>query len=180
MVDYVQLPVATTSGDQVASDEIAGLKHQRVKITVGADGVNDGDVSASNPLPVTGVVTTDGLTDAELRASAVPVSIASSPLPTGAATDATLQAVLSLQNEIRDLNDTLITLLSAIFEKMPRVTATDQAAVSIETGTVVVSSLPALGSVINQVQMGGQEALTLARSQIMSGTSHIYNNIEVL
>lgn len=52
------------SGSTVATDEIAGVHHQRVKIGVGADGVAV-DVSAANPLPVTGSVTTvlDGVTE---------------------------------------------------------------------------------------------------------------------
>jgi len=41
-----------TGGDVIASDDITGVKFQRVKITLGADGVNDGDVSSSNALPV--------------------------------------------------------------------------------------------------------------------------------
>lgn len=49
MADNVILP---GSGASIASDEIAGAQYQRVKMTLGADGVNDGDVSASNPLPV--------------------------------------------------------------------------------------------------------------------------------
>jgi hypothetical protein len=36
----------------VATDEIGGVDFQRVKLTLGADGVNDGDVSAANPIPV--------------------------------------------------------------------------------------------------------------------------------
>jgi hypothetical protein len=222
MVDYVQLPVPTTAGDQVASDEIGGLKYQRVKLIHGADGVNDGDVSTVNPLPVEiqgslgtadtkalgsalvsgdvglvtntvihGVTTAGGgaYVDVKVNPSgALTVDVGESVLPTGAATDATLVAINSLQSDIRDLNDTLVTLLSAIFEKMPRVTGNDQAAVSIESGTVAVSSLPTLAAVTtvatvstvtNQAQLGGQEALTIARAQIMSGTSHIYNNIEV-
>ena len=39
-------------GIVVAADEIAGAVHQRMKITVGADGANDGDVSIATPLPV--------------------------------------------------------------------------------------------------------------------------------
>jgi hypothetical protein len=42
----------------------------------------------ATPVPVSGTVSTGGLTDAELRASAVPISAASLPLPTGAATAA--------------------------------------------------------------------------------------------
>jgi hypothetical protein len=41
-----------SGGDTVASDDIAGIKYQRVKLIHGADGVNDGDVANGNPLPV--------------------------------------------------------------------------------------------------------------------------------
>ena len=75
-------------GDTIASDDIGGVKFQRVKIVEGADGINDGDVSASNPLPVeiigtptvtanagTGTLAVSGpLTDTQLRATAVPIS----------------------------------------------------------------------------------------------------------
>jgi hypothetical protein len=70
--DFIANPGA--GGDTFGADDIAGVKYPRSKITIGADGVNDGDVSAANPLPVTGTVTTGGLTDAELRATPVPVS----------------------------------------------------------------------------------------------------------
>lgn len=41
-----------TGGDVYASDDIAGVKYQRVKLVHGIDGVNDGDIAATNPLPV--------------------------------------------------------------------------------------------------------------------------------
>lgn len=66
MADNTTLNIMT-GGDVIATDDIAGVKYQRQKITIGADGVNDGDVSAANPLPVTA---------------------AALPLPTGAATAA--------------------------------------------------------------------------------------------
>ena len=37
MADEVQLNATTTTGDKIAADEIAGLKHQRVKVQVGVD-----------------------------------------------------------------------------------------------------------------------------------------------
>ena len=43
---------AGTGGDLIASDDIGGVKFQRNKLVHGADGVNDGDVSRTNPLPV--------------------------------------------------------------------------------------------------------------------------------
>ena len=88
-----------TGGDVIATDEVAGVKHQQVKIEFGTDGVAT-PVSNSNPLPtsvvgavdtghdqpltdtqlrstpvpISGTVTTGGLTDAQLRASAVPIT----------------------------------------------------------------------------------------------------------
>jgi hypothetical protein len=64
MADDVILP---GTGDTIAADEITAKKFQRVKLTLGADGVNDGDVASGNPMPV---------------------SAASLPLPSGAATAA--------------------------------------------------------------------------------------------
>jgi hypothetical protein len=36
-------------GDEIAADDISGVKYPRSKITLGNDGQNDGDVSSSNP-----------------------------------------------------------------------------------------------------------------------------------
>jgi len=41
-----------SGGDTIATDDISGVKYQRVKLIQGADGVNDGDVSIANPFPV--------------------------------------------------------------------------------------------------------------------------------
>src|SRR3990167_2479797 len=52
--------------------------------------------TVTNPIVVSGTVAaTGGLTDAELRATAVPISVATLPLPTGAATEATLATHLT-------------------------------------------------------------------------------------
>lgn len=50
MADNILTPA---SGATVATDDIAGVHYPRTKLTLGADGVNDGDVSSANPLPVT-------------------------------------------------------------------------------------------------------------------------------
>jgi hypothetical protein len=67
MTDNTTLNVGS-GGDVIATDDIAGVKFQRVKVTFGADGVAT-DVASGAPLPVTGP-----LTDTQLRATAVPVS----------------------------------------------------------------------------------------------------------
>ena len=122
--------VTPGSGATLAADDIGGVLYGRTKIVLGNDGVNGGDVSSTNPMPVTGALTdaqlratavpvSGPLTDAELRATAVPVSdgggsltvdgtvavtgtfwqatqpvsAASLPLPTGAATETTLASI---------------------------------------------------------------------------------------
>lgn len=121
MADNTQLPIPSTSGDVIAADDIAGVKFQRVKLIHGADGVNDGDVSSANPLPMIGTVT-DGTTPSDSRillvggvtsagvaqafetngsghlnvsdgGGSITVDATSLPLPTGAATEATLSAL---------------------------------------------------------------------------------------
>ncbi len=69
-----------TGGDVIATDDIGGVKYPRSKIVIGADGTNDGDVSATNPMPIrgtglagtanSGVITVQGI------ASMTPVQIA--------------------------------------------------------------------------------------------------------
>lgn len=41
------------AGVMIATDDVAGVQFQRVKVTLGGDGVDSGDVAAGNPLPVT-------------------------------------------------------------------------------------------------------------------------------
>lgn len=52
--------VTTNSGSggaTIAADDISSVHYPRTKVTLGADGVNDGDVSSSNPMPVMGTGT---------------------------------------------------------------------------------------------------------------------------
>ncbi len=50
MADNTELD-AGSGGDTIATDDIAGIKHQRIKIQYGTDG-SATDVSDSNPLPI--------------------------------------------------------------------------------------------------------------------------------
>jgi hypothetical protein len=70
MADNITLN-AGSGGSVVAADDISSVWYQRNKITLGTDGVNDGDVSSSNPMPVaildatvTGNITTQNLVPA--------------------------------------------------------------------------------------------------------------------
>jgi hypothetical protein len=53
MADNLTARANTGAGtDVLAADEIGSVFFPRMKLVLGADGVNDGDVAASNPLPV--------------------------------------------------------------------------------------------------------------------------------
>lgn len=63
MADNDQIELQDGQLTDVASDDIAGVKHPRVKVEWGADGVAQ-DVSAANPLPVR---LSDGTTQSSVR-----------------------------------------------------------------------------------------------------------------
>lgn len=83
-----------------------------------------------------------GLTDAQLRASAVPVSAAALPLPAGAATEATLATMLTLagfQARINTLGQ------KTMVNSTPVVLASDQSAIPV-TGTFFQATQPVSGT----------------------------------
>jgi hypothetical protein len=51
MVDNTRLNPGE-GGDVIAADDVNGVKFQRVKLTLGGDGQDQGDVHDGNPLPV--------------------------------------------------------------------------------------------------------------------------------
>lgn len=52
MSDNTRLNRNQTEGDVIGTDEVDGVKYQRVKLIHGGDGVNKGDVSITNGFPV--------------------------------------------------------------------------------------------------------------------------------
>lgn len=85
------------SGAIVAADDIGGVLHQRVKLALGADGTNDGDLSASNPMPVTGSVAVTAASPLQVTASTpLDVDVTNVVAVTGAATDETAQEMVNL------------------------------------------------------------------------------------
>jgi len=70
--------IPTTTNASVATDDIGNVHYQRMKLVLGADGVNDGDLSAANPMPVEGTVSVDTSTPLDVAVTGtVPVSVAS-------------------------------------------------------------------------------------------------------
>ncbi len=149
-------PTAATSANQAT--EIASLASIDGKLVSGPSTATKQDTGntslasidgkLTNPLPISGTVTTGGLTDTQLRASAVPVSLAS--VPSHAVTNAgtfTVQAT-----EADGANTTLGTKTDA------RSTATD---------TTSVSAI----SVLKEISFANQAAVTALGSPFQAGAS---------
>ena len=62
--------IPTTTNASVATDDIGNVHYQRMKLVLGADGINDGDLSAANPMPVEGTVSVDTSTPLDVALSA--------------------------------------------------------------------------------------------------------------
>ena len=90
MADNTVLP---GTGEIIAADDIAGVKYQIVKIGHSAADAAPVHTSATNPLPVA-LIGPTGLTDTQLRATAVPVSgtVAVSNMVAQGLTDTQLRA----------------------------------------------------------------------------------------
>lgn len=106
MADNVLLN-AGTGGDTVAADDIGpGVKYQRVKVTLGADGVNDGDVASGNPMPVSGTVTANAGTNLNTSTLA---------LESGGNLAAILADTANIETAVQLIDDTVATLGTATY-----------------------------------------------------------------
>jgi hypothetical protein len=100
MPDNVTLNQPESSGAIIATDDIAGVQHQLIKLEFGEDG-NATMVSATNPLPITvDNQITQPLTDAQLRATPVPITGTISVDTTGLATSVKQDAQTALLTTI--------------------------------------------------------------------------------
>lgn len=170
MADNTELNPGS-GGDIAATDDIAGVKYQRVKFTLGADGINDGDVHAGNPMPVAGAVNVDnfpaqtGLTDAQLRAAPVPIS----------AYGELIEALEAMRMAIASLSRT-------IGQAMPDTAG--RMRVNVETGAVTASlaanqTLAIVTTLTNQTQIGGLAATEHIPSLMRLGADSARRNITV-
>lgn len=137
------------TGASVAADEIGGVLYQRVKPVFGVDGVAT-DVSATDPLPVsTGL---NPLTDAQLRASSVPV------------VDSSLAPVPDL---LTTINDSLANVrrFGSAWGTDGRLRVQLDAAQAL--GTVsAVTTVTTVSTVTNQAQVGGYQAGPYMQAQM--------------
>ena len=165
---------AGAGGATFAADDILGVHFPRTKITIGADGTNDGDVSSANPLPVGdagGSLTVDnaGLTElaAAINASSqMDVNIAASAATLTVASHAVTNAgTFAVQ-----VDGSALTALQLIDNPV----LVDDAAFTPATSSVMMAGFEADETATDSVDEGdaGAARMTLDRKVIVTPQPH--------
>lgn len=174
---------AGAGGDTFAADDVAGIKFPRTKLSLGADGAFDGDISASNPMPVTGP-----LTDAQLRAVAVPVSgtFWQATQPVSGTLTANIGTIAGLATEatVAAMNGKMAALGQGVMAgSMPVVIASNQSAIPVSgplTDTQLrATPVPVSGTVAVNVISGFATEATLAARVPVNGQALMAASIPV-
>ena len=162
---------AGAGGATFAADDILGVHYPRTKLVIGADGTNDGDVAAGNPLPVTGTVavTNAGLTElaAAINASSqMDVNIAAS----GATLTVASHAVTNAGTFAVQVDGSALTALQLIDNPV----LVDDAAFTPATSSVMMAGFQADEASIDSVDEGdaGAARMTLDRKVIVTPQPH--------
>jgi hypothetical protein len=169
------------TGATGAADDIDGVMYPRVKLVLGANNSNDGDVASGNPMPVTGTITavtaiTNALpagTNAIGKLSANSgvdigdVDVTSCALPTGASTAANQSTIIGHIDGVETLLGTIDADTGNIATAVQLI---DNAISGTEMQVDVVASLPAGTNNIGDVDIA---------SAIPAGTNNI-GDVDVL
>jgi hypothetical protein len=169
---------AGSGGATFAADDIGGIHFPRSKLIIGADGVNDGDVSSANPLPVTGTVavTNAGLTElaAAINASSqLDINIAAQA---GALTVSS-HAVTNAGTFAVQVDGGALTALQKIDDPV----LVDDAAFTPATSSVMMAGFQADEASTDSVNEGdaGAARMTLDRKVIVSPQPHSAGGLSV-
>lgn len=146
-------------GAAIAADDVGGVLHQQVKLTLGGDGVSEGSVSSGNPLPIAAVgELIEALEAVRYRLGALASAMATiSPDVSGK-----MRAILS--------TDSTLGTVSSV---------TGVGTVTSVTGVGTVTTVSAVTAVNNQVNMGGLSAIDIVPALIRAASDQIRSNITV-
>jgi hypothetical protein len=146
-------------GAAIAADDVGGVLHQQVKLTLGGDGVSEGSVSSSNPLPVAAV----GELIEALEALRFRLGILVSQMATTQPdVSGKMRAILGVDSSLGTVNT--VTAVSGV---------TAVATVTAVTGVTTVSTLT------NQVNIGGLAALDVIPAFLRMSAASLRQNITV-
>ena len=162
---------AGAGGATFAADDILGVHYPRTKLVIGADGTNDGDVAAGNPLPVTGTV---AVTNAGLTELAAAINASSQMDVNIAASAATLtvasHAVTNAGTFAVQVDGSALTALQLIDNPV----LVDDAGFTPATSSVMMAGFQADEASIDSVDEGdaGAARMTLDRKVIVTPQPH--------
>lgn len=193
MADNTELN-AGSGGDVLATDDISGVKYPRGKLTLGADGVNDGDVSASNPLPI--YTPTDITVNLSATDNAVLDAIAASVAGTltvgsHAVTNAGTFAVQAAQSGTWNITNVSGTISlptgAATAAKQPALGTAGTASSDVITVQGIASMTPILATVTGTVDLGATDnavldaiaASTSSAASALGGTLSVSGTVDL-
>lgn len=161
MADNTIINAPSTPGQTIATKDIGGVNHELVILEFSDGAGGAAEVSEATPLPVevlslpAGLATsanqqTDALTDTELRANPVPVSLSAVPLATNAATSPKQDeqtALLTTLNSLIETNNYLVQFLSQLTGAMNAGQPALRTVALAGSTTAVTGSLTSAGTV---------------------------------
>ena len=170
MADNVVINTGTAA--TIGADDIAGTQYQRIKVIVGSDGTNLGDVDVTNPLPISGTVSVSGAVQVSGTVTVGgTVTVATGTFSVKDIVPVTTQASVSVSGVPVWMNPTQAVVVNTI--------AAGFSVNALVTGAVSISAMPAvsisvsavLGTIITQL---GTQVVTvvpgLSVSAVVSGT----------
>lgn len=162
MADNITLQPGS-GGDTCAADDVGGVKFPRGKITLGADGSNDGDVSDTLPLPVVNRIDTarlrNGATDLTPKFAAITASSSGNTTVVAAVTSKKIRVI-----------QYLVSASAAVNVKFRSATAGDK------TGLVYLAASGGCGAAFNPVghfETASGEALQINLSAAVAVGGHL-------
>lgn len=166
------------SGAIVAADDIGGVLHQRVKLALGADGTNDGDLSATNPMPVTGSVAVTTATPLEVTATTpldVDVTnVVEATISNGELIEALEAMRMAVHSLTRSIGQTMPDVAGRMRVALDAISASLTLATVTTVGTVTTCS-----TLTNQTQLGGNPAFEQIPALMRLGADSLRRNIVV-
>ena len=179
MVDDFLVNDTTSVGVTFGADEILTILYPRIKLIHGIDGVNDGDVSSANPLPVTAVnggtfvvqVTGDALTALQLLDNAISgagfniTQFAGAAVPIGAGVEATALRVTLASNDPAVVDLAAIeVLLGQIDADTSKITACNTGAVVVASGAITATLAAETTKVIGTVNIAAAQTVAVTNA----------------
>jgi hypothetical protein len=167
------------TGEIIATDDVAGVQHQKIKITLGDDGIDDGMVSANNPLP--SIITNSEAGPIPVRVfvdSNLPAT-STDPIPTLPQGEI-VEALEAVRMGVQSLNRT-------VGQALPD--SANRLRVNIEAGTLptvttvstvtTVTTVTTCSTLTNQTQLGGNPAFEQIPALLRLAADALRRNISV-